>query len=198
MSFKKEKWVESESESRSVVSDSLWPHGLYSPWNSPSQNTGVVAVPFSRGSSQPMEWTQVSCTAGRFFISWATRETGYIHFYKTWIRKKYHKEILQNAWLARWDYEWDFPPSLKFHKLLCFIGGKKQLPLLYIFDRKRINTFLQRPWTPPPPTPTPSSSSPIPLLPSCVSSAWSISSLVSRLTNHSKDCWSRLIQMKST
>ena len=30
----------SESESRSVVSDSLQPHGLYSPWNSPGQNTG--------------------------------------------------------------------------------------------------------------------------------------------------------------
>ena len=29
-----------ESESRSVVSDSLQPHGL-SPWNSPGQNTGV-------------------------------------------------------------------------------------------------------------------------------------------------------------
>ena len=32
---------ESESESRSVVSDSLRPHGLYSPWNSLGQNTGV-------------------------------------------------------------------------------------------------------------------------------------------------------------
>ena len=30
-----------ESESRSVVSDSLRLHGLYSPWNSPGQNTGV-------------------------------------------------------------------------------------------------------------------------------------------------------------
>ena len=29
------------SEIHSVVSDSLQPHGLYSPWNSPSQNTGV-------------------------------------------------------------------------------------------------------------------------------------------------------------
>ena len=28
-------------ESRSVVSNSLGPHGLYSPWNSPGQNTGV-------------------------------------------------------------------------------------------------------------------------------------------------------------
>ena len=28
-------------ESHSVVSDSLWPQGLYSPWNSPGQNIGV-------------------------------------------------------------------------------------------------------------------------------------------------------------
>ena len=31
-------------ESRSVVSDSLRPHGLYSPWNSPGQNTGVDSL----------------------------------------------------------------------------------------------------------------------------------------------------------
>ena len=34
----------SESESRSVMSDSLWPHGLYSLWNSPGQNTGVGSL----------------------------------------------------------------------------------------------------------------------------------------------------------
>ena len=33
-----------------------------------------VAVPFSRGSSQARDWTQVSCIAGRFFTSWATRK----------------------------------------------------------------------------------------------------------------------------
>ena len=33
-----------------------------------------VAFPFSRGSSQPRDWTQVSRLAGRFFTSWATRE----------------------------------------------------------------------------------------------------------------------------
>ena len=31
-----------------------------------------VAVPFSRGSSPPKDWTQVSRTAGRFFTVWAT------------------------------------------------------------------------------------------------------------------------------
>ena len=34
-----------------------------------------VAMPSSRGSSQPREWTQVSHIAGRFFIVWDTRET---------------------------------------------------------------------------------------------------------------------------
>ena len=33
-----------------------------------------LAFSFSRGSSQPRDWTQVSHIAGGFFISWATRE----------------------------------------------------------------------------------------------------------------------------
>ena len=100
--------------SHSVVSSSLGPHGLYSPWHPPGQNTGVgsrsilqgvfpthgsnpglphgkqilyplnhqgsprilgcVAYPFSSGSSWPRDQTSVSCIAGGFFSSWATRE----------------------------------------------------------------------------------------------------------------------------
>ena len=33
-----------------------------------------VAIPFSRGSSQPRDQTQASCIAGRFLTIWATRE----------------------------------------------------------------------------------------------------------------------------
>ena len=33
-----------------------------------------VAILFSRGSSPPRNWTQVSCIAGVFFTGWATRE----------------------------------------------------------------------------------------------------------------------------
>ena len=36
-----------------------------------------VAIPFSRGSFWPTDWTQVSCIAGRFFTIWATRESLY-------------------------------------------------------------------------------------------------------------------------
>ena len=38
-----------------------------------------VAYPFSKGSSPPRNWTRVSCIAGRFFTSWATRETPMRH-----------------------------------------------------------------------------------------------------------------------
>ena len=40
---------ESESESHSVVSDSWQPHGLYRPWNSPGQNTGVGSCSLLQG-----------------------------------------------------------------------------------------------------------------------------------------------------
>ena len=41
--------VKSESESHSVVSDSLWPHELYSPLNSPGQNTRVGSLSLLQG-----------------------------------------------------------------------------------------------------------------------------------------------------
>ena len=37
------------SESRSVVSDALWPHRLYSLWNSSGQNTGVGSCSLLQG-----------------------------------------------------------------------------------------------------------------------------------------------------
>ena len=39
-----------ESESHSVMSDSLQPHRLYSPWNSPGKNTGVGSLSFLQGN----------------------------------------------------------------------------------------------------------------------------------------------------
>ena len=40
---------ENERESHSAVSDSLWPRGLYSPWDSPGQNTGVGSLSLLQG-----------------------------------------------------------------------------------------------------------------------------------------------------
>ena len=61
-------------ESRSIVSDYLWPHGLYSPWNSPGQNTGVGNHSLHQGIFPTQDWTQVSHIAGGFFTIWVTRE----------------------------------------------------------------------------------------------------------------------------
>ena len=63
----------SENESGSVMSDSLQPHGLVHGILQ-ARILEWVAFPFSKGSSQPRDWTQVSRIAGRFFTSWATRE----------------------------------------------------------------------------------------------------------------------------
>jgi len=70
-----------ESESRSVKSNSLQPHGLGSPWNFPGQNTGVGSSSLlqglflSQGSKIEIFLSQVSYPAGGFFTSWAMRDT---------------------------------------------------------------------------------------------------------------------------
>ena len=68
-----------KSKSYSVMSNSLWPHGLYPSsllclWDSPGKNSGVGCHSLLQGSSQLWDRTWVSCTAGRFFAVWATRD----------------------------------------------------------------------------------------------------------------------------
>ena len=63
-----------------VVPVSLLSHGLYSPPGSSvhgilqARILEWVAISFSRGSSRPRYWTQISHIAGRSFTIWATRE----------------------------------------------------------------------------------------------------------------------------
>ena len=69
---------ESESVGCSFVSNSLQPHGCkshkahLSMGFSRQEYSQWVVIPFSRGSSQPRGWTQVSCIAAGFFTIWAT------------------------------------------------------------------------------------------------------------------------------
>ena len=71
--------MESESESHSVLSDSLRPRGLYSPWNSPGQNTGVGSLSLLQGIFPTQGSNPVSCIAGRFFTCRATRENWWLN-----------------------------------------------------------------------------------------------------------------------
>ena len=70
-------WYKERKWSHSVMSDSLRPHGLWPtrslrPWDFPGKNTGWVAISFSRRSSWPRDWTQVSRIVGICFTIWAT------------------------------------------------------------------------------------------------------------------------------
>ena len=72
-------FLKSESVSQSVVPDSLQVHGLPStrllcPSHFPGKDTGVIYCFLLQGIFPTKDWTQVSCTAGRFFADWITRE----------------------------------------------------------------------------------------------------------------------------
>ena len=61
------------------MSDSLQPHKLQPirllcPWNSLARILQWMTIPFSIGSSQPRDWTLVSCIAGRFYTILSYRE----------------------------------------------------------------------------------------------------------------------------
>ena len=55
--------IEKKSDSPSVMSGSLRPHGLYSPWNSPGHNTGVGSLSLFQGicPTQESSWGLLHC-----------------------------------------------------------------------------------------------------------------------------------------
>ena len=96
----------------------LWPHGLYSPWNSPGQNTGVGSHSLLQGSSQPGDWTQVSCIAGSFFTSWDIREAlegkGHLHFQIICLCNSVRPITDTPKIHTDWPYEWMVCENFKF------------------------------------------------------------------------------------
>ena len=91
-------WV---SESGSVMSNSLWPHGLYSPWKSLGQNAGVGSLSLFQGifPTQGLNPGLLHCNYG---VIWT---------------------FFDFALLWDWKENWLFPilwPLLSFPKLLTF------------------------------------------------------------------------------
>ena len=73
-----------------------------------------VAYPFSRESSQPSNWTGLSCIAGRFFTSWVTGNS---------ILSPY---LPLNMWSGFHNYSYDFA-------CLCVYVWSCLVPLLVYF-----------------------------------------------------------------
>ena len=79
-----------------------------------------LAIPFSRGSSQPRDQTWVSCIAGIFFAIWATRKppaTGW-------------------SWLSDPDHSWQSP---HFRKAL--LANTKYIQILETFNKSKTYNF---------------------------------------------------------
>ena len=127
---------ESESESlSSVVSDALQPHGLYSPWNSLGQNTGVGSLSFlqgifpsqesnpglphcrqilyhliHKGSPRILEWVSNPFSRGSFWPRTRTRVSCITErFFTNWVIRKAQMvknlPAIQAIWV--WSLGWE-------------------------------------------------------------------------------------------
>ena len=76
-------------------------HGIFQAWV-----LEWVAISFSRGSSWPRDWTQVSRIAGRGFTIWATRVSPDNLLKENEFRLIYHKIFffIHSGWLLRDQY----------------------------------------------------------------------------------------------
>ena len=103
-----------------------------------------VAFPFSRGSSQPRNWTGISCIAGGFFTNWAIREAlAYISY--TWIYTQLKFPLMylciycadrKNKEISVWDLVQNSALSLSCWEALSEFSETSLLT--------RSNAFLQR------------------------------------------------------
>ena len=99
----------------SVVSDSLRPQDCSSTGSSvhgvlQARILEWVAIPFSRGSSWPRDWTWVSYIARRFFTVWATKHLGELCSVPPWNPEK------------KWGYRNVTPGYAKPPTPCCFKG----------------------------------------------------------------------------
>ena len=123
------------------MSDSLWPHGLYSPWNSLGQNTrvdslsllqGILPIQGSnpglphcsrilyqlshKGSSRILEWVAYSFSSE---FSWPRNQTGISHIAGRFFTNWAIREVLCRAPVA--PKLWHFMLSV-FFSLTILVG----------------------------------------------------------------------------
>ena len=83
-----------------------------------------VAIPFSKRSFRPRDWTWVSCIAGRFFTVWASREALLIQF----PQQHSEKVFVAVVWLL--SCVWLFCDPMDCSPLSTFVCGISQARIL--------------------------------------------------------------------
>ena len=118
-------WIAIKTNSESEVTQScptLCDPSVYGVFQARVLEWGTIS--FSRRSSRPRDWTQVSCIAGRHFTIWATRE----------IRNACWRRLLRVPWTARKSNQ-----SILKISPECSLEGlmlKLKLPILWPPDVK--------------------------------------------------------------
>ena len=88
-----------------------------------------VAISFSRRSSQPRDWTWVSCIVGRCFTIWATREV--IMIRARWAKDKVLWLKTKVLWIQEteisyiWGYYWNSSYQNSDERQCGFISEEK-------------------------------------------------------------------------
>ena len=118
------------SEICSVLSYSLWPHGLYNPWNSPGQNTRVGSLYLLQGiyptqGSNPALW---HCRLILYQLSHQGSPTYFMREYQAFI----HAMVLSAMYSARLLS--CFTPSKHFLIILKFSLSKETIVIFHYFN----------------------------------------------------------------
>ena len=115
-----------------------------------------VAMPSSRGSSWPRDWTWLSCTASRFFTNWASREAlshegmWACHHKEGWMPKNwwFWTLVLEKTLETPLDCKEIKPVNPKVNQPWKFVGrtdAEVEAPILWPDD---VNSWLtgKKPW----------------------------------------------------
>ena len=111
------KCIHQVSESCSVMSNSLQPHGLYSPWNSPGQNTGVGSCTLFQGifPSQGSNWDLPTLQADSLpAVAQTVNHLPTVR--ETWVQSlgregSLEKEMATHSSILAWKIPWAEEPS---------------------------------------------------------------------------------------
>ena len=80
-----------------------------------------VAMPSSRGSSQPRDWTQVSCIAGGFFTVWVTRAAHNIKVTPAFFAKFIFSRSYLVTFIGLFVLCWSCKLSLGFESMVAIV-----------------------------------------------------------------------------
>ena len=119
----------SESESGSVASDSLLPHGLYSPWNSPGQHAGVGSCSLLQGIF-PTHIEPRSCTLQAHSLPGETPG------------KPISASAVHIRWPKYWSFSFSISPSKEYSGLISFRTA--QFCLLAVQGTKKLTFLIQK------------------------------------------------------